>query len=180
MRYAPLVQRIGGHGAAAWDTHIEARRRQEAGEDIIFLTVGDPDQDPPGSVIEATVAALRAGRTGYSAIIGYPALRGAIAAPRTRSCCRTGRSRCGCRTATRRCASCSTSVTRCTTTPCATTARCGAARRSPPRERRPRPSSTARRRATSRSTGGQPRSVGSSTTRTSSDARRSACSVRRL
>ncbi|MGE0258108.1 MAG: pyridoxal phosphate-dependent aminotransferase [Alphaproteobacteria bacterium] len=91
MRYAPLVQRIAGHGAAAWDTHIEARRRQEAGEDIIFLTVGDPDQDPPGSVIEATVAALRAGRTGYSAIIGYPALRGAIAARVAR---RTGRS-CG-------------------------------------------------------------------------------------
>ena len=59
MRYSPLVQRIAGRGAAAWDTHIEARRRQEEGEDIIFLTVGDPDQDPPASVIEATVAALR-------------------------------------------------------------------------------------------------------------------------
>ena len=47
MRYSPLVQRIAGRGAAAWDTHIEARRRQEEGEDIIFLTVGDPDQDPP-------------------------------------------------------------------------------------------------------------------------------------
>jgi arginine:pyruvate transaminase len=80
VRYAPFVKRIAGHGAAAWDTHIEARRRQAAGDDIIFLTVGDPDQDPPASVIEATVAALRAGRTGYSAIVGYPALREAIAA----------------------------------------------------------------------------------------------------
>src|SRR3954447_3023129 len=80
MRYSPLVQRIAGRGAAAWDTHTEARRRQEAGEDIIFLTVGDPDQDPPASVIEAAVAALRRGRTGYSAIVGYPALRQAIAA----------------------------------------------------------------------------------------------------
>src|SRR4051794_11247931 len=80
MRYSPLVQRIAGRGAAAWDTHIEARRRQEEGEDIIFLTVGDPDQDPPASVIEATVASLRRGRTGYSGIVGFPALRSAIAA----------------------------------------------------------------------------------------------------
>jgi arginine:pyruvate transaminase len=79
MRYSPLVQRIAGRGAAAWDTHIEARRRQEEGEDIIFLTVGDPDQDPPAPVIEAAVAALRRGRTGYSAIVGFPALRQAIA-----------------------------------------------------------------------------------------------------
>ena len=80
MRYSPLVQRITGRGAAAWDTHIEARRRQEEGEDIIFLTVGDPDQDPPAQVVEATMAALRRGRTGYSAIVGFPALRQAIAA----------------------------------------------------------------------------------------------------
>src|SRR5207253_3523887 len=58
MRYAPLVDRVAGRGAAAWSIHIEARRRQEAGEDIIFLTVGDPDQAPPEAVIEATVAAL--------------------------------------------------------------------------------------------------------------------------
>jgi arginine:pyruvate transaminase len=80
MRYAPLVERIAGRGAAAWDTHMVARQRQEAGEDIIFLTVGDPDQAPPAAVIAATVAALHRGRTGYSAITGFPALRAAIAA----------------------------------------------------------------------------------------------------
>ncbi|MFI4948659.1 MAG: pyridoxal phosphate-dependent aminotransferase [Alphaproteobacteria bacterium] len=80
MRYSPLVERIAGHGAGAWAVHIEARRRQEAGEDIIFLTVGDPDQDPPAAVIEATVASLCAHRTGYAPILGYPAVRRAIAA----------------------------------------------------------------------------------------------------
>lgn len=80
MRFAPLVERVAGRGAGAWAAHIEARRRQEAGEDIIFLTVGDPDQDPPAVVIDATVAALHRGRTGYAAIVGYPALRSAIAA----------------------------------------------------------------------------------------------------
>jgi arginine:pyruvate transaminase len=80
MRYSPLVERIAGSGRGTWNIHAEAVRRRNAGEDIIFLTVGDPDQDPPEAVIEATVAALRAHRTGYSATIGYPAVREAIAA----------------------------------------------------------------------------------------------------
>jgi arginine:pyruvate transaminase len=80
MRYAPLVERIAGSGAGAWDVHFEALQRLEAGEDVILLTVGDPDQHPPEAVIEATVAALRRHRTGYAPIIGYPALREAIAA----------------------------------------------------------------------------------------------------
>src|SRR6266567_548347 len=80
MRYSPVVERIAGSGTGAWAIHAEAARRRDAGEDIIFLTVGDPDQDPPAAVIEATVAALRSHRTGYSATIGYPAVRQAIAA----------------------------------------------------------------------------------------------------
>ena len=59
MRFSPRVDRLSGSGSDAWSVHIEARRRREAGEDIIFLTVGDPDQEPPEVVIEATVAALR-------------------------------------------------------------------------------------------------------------------------
>jgi len=80
MRFSPRVDRLAGHGADAWSVHIEARRRQQAGEDIIFLTVGDPDQEPPEAVIEATVTALRQHRTGYAAIVGFPTLREAIAA----------------------------------------------------------------------------------------------------
>jgi arginine:pyruvate transaminase len=80
MRYSPLVERIAGRGAGAWTIHAEAARRRDAGEDIIFLTVGDPDQAPPEAVIEATVAALRRQRTGYAPTIGYPAVREAVAA----------------------------------------------------------------------------------------------------
>ena len=89
MRYAPIVERIAGRGAGAWNVHMEAARRREAGEDIIFLTVGDPDQDPPEAVLEATVASLRRRRTGYAPIVGYPAVRRAIAARVAR---RTGQS----------------------------------------------------------------------------------------
>src|SRR5271170_1634922 len=91
MRFSPLVERIAGSGTGAWTVHIEARRRQEAGEDIIFLTVGNPDQEPPALVIEATVAALRSHRTGYAPTVGYPAVRQAIAARvarRTGQACR--------------------------------------------------------------------------------------------
>jgi arginine:pyruvate transaminase len=59
---------------------MEAARRREAGHDVIVLTIGDPDQAPPEPVIDATVDALRRCRTGYSAMVGYPRVREAIAA----------------------------------------------------------------------------------------------------
>jgi arginine:pyruvate transaminase len=67
---------------------MEAARRREAGHDVIVLTIGDPDQAPPEPVIDATIDALRRHRTGYSAMIGYPRVREAIA---TRVQRRTGR-----------------------------------------------------------------------------------------
>jgi arginine:pyruvate transaminase len=88
MRFSPLVDRISGRGAGAWRIHMEAARRRDAGEDVIFLTVGDPDQRPPEPVIEATIDALRRHRTGYSATVGFPRVREAIAARVQR---RTGR-----------------------------------------------------------------------------------------
>ena len=88
MRFSPLVDRICGKGAEAWSIHQEAMRRRDAGHDVIFLTVGDPDQPAPEPVIEATVQSLRRNRTGYTPIIGYPHVREAIAARMQR---RTGR-----------------------------------------------------------------------------------------
>ncbi len=80
MRFSPMVDRIAARGADAWSIHMEAARLRDQGQDVIFLTVGDPDQAPPQSVIDATVDALRRHRTGYSSIIGYPRVREAIAA----------------------------------------------------------------------------------------------------
>jgi arginine:pyruvate transaminase len=88
VRFSPLVDRIAGRGAGAWSIHMEAARLRDQGQDVIFLTVGDPDQAPPEPVIDATVDALRRHRTGYSSIIGFPKAREAIAARFQR---RTGR-----------------------------------------------------------------------------------------
>jgi arginine:pyruvate transaminase len=80
MRFAPLVSRVAGRGAGAWRVHFDAVQLRDAGRDVILLTVGDPDQPPPAAMIEATVDSLRRHRTGYSAIVGLPELRAAIAA----------------------------------------------------------------------------------------------------
>jgi arginine:pyruvate transaminase len=88
VRFSPLVDRIAGEAAGAWRVHQEGVRRREVGHDVIFLTVGDPDQRAPAAVTEATIDALRRHRTGYSPIIGYPQVRAAVAARVER---RTGR-----------------------------------------------------------------------------------------
>jgi aspartate/methionine/tyrosine aminotransferase len=78
-RFASRVDRLGGERAAAWDIHAAAVAAQERGEDVILLSVGDPDFASPEPIVEAAVAALRSGDTHYSEILGRPALREAIA-----------------------------------------------------------------------------------------------------
>jgi arginine:pyruvate transaminase len=70
MRFSPLTERIAGRGVGTWETHIQARRLIESGVDVILLTVGNPDQAPADKMIDATIAALRAGRTLYAPTIG--------------------------------------------------------------------------------------------------------------
>jgi arginine:pyruvate transaminase len=79
MRFSALVERIGGEGADAWHTHYEAVAARDSGRDIIILSVGDPDLDTPGPVIERAIAQLRAGDTHYVAAAGRAGVRAAIA-----------------------------------------------------------------------------------------------------
>ena len=83
MRYSSLVDRIGGEGANTWLTHYQAVAALERGEDVIILSVGDPDIDTPQPVLERAIAQLRAGDTHYVAAAGRPALRQAIARAHT-------------------------------------------------------------------------------------------------
>jgi arginine:pyruvate transaminase len=79
MRFSPLVDRIAGEGSAAWDLHYRAAREKRAGRDVIILSVGDPDFDTPPAITDATIAAMRAGDTHYSELLGVEPLRTAIA-----------------------------------------------------------------------------------------------------
>jgi aspartate/methionine/tyrosine aminotransferase len=80
MQYSPLVKRIAGDGADAWVVHYAARTAQERGEDVILLSVGDPDLDTPAPVLERAIERLRAGDTHYTPATGRQHLREAIAA----------------------------------------------------------------------------------------------------
>ncbi|MGO9624769.1 MAG: pyridoxal phosphate-dependent aminotransferase [Steroidobacteraceae bacterium] len=80
MEYSALVKRIAGEGSDAWQTHYEARLALERGEDVILLSVGDPDLDTPAPVVARAIECMRAGDTHYTALPGRNALREAIAA----------------------------------------------------------------------------------------------------
>ncbi len=79
MKYSSLVDRIAGDGADAWEIHYAARAAQDSGEDVIILSVGDPDIDTPQPVIERAIEALRGGDTHYTPVPGRDQLRMAIA-----------------------------------------------------------------------------------------------------
>ncbi len=86
MRYSGLVQRISGDGADAWRVHAQARDALERGEDVILLSVGDPDLDTPAVVVDRAVETLRAGDTHYTPATGREPLRAAIAAQHRARC----------------------------------------------------------------------------------------------
>jgi arginine:pyruvate transaminase len=79
MKFSSLVDRITGDGADAWEIHYAARAAQDRGEDVIILSVGDPDIDTPPPVLERAIEALRAGDTHYTPVAGRDQLREAIA-----------------------------------------------------------------------------------------------------
>ncbi|MGF6590009.1 pyridoxal phosphate-dependent aminotransferase [Pseudomonas sp. 2835] len=79
MRFSALTQRIAGDGAAAWDIHYRALELLEKGQDVLLLSVGDPDFDTPAPIVEAAIDSLHNGHTHYSDVRGKLALRQAIA-----------------------------------------------------------------------------------------------------
>ena len=84
---SPFVDRIAGRGAAAWALHVEAMAAKRRGEDVIVMSVGDPDFATPPAIVEAAITALRAGDTHYTPVVGRPTLRAAVA---QRHAARTG------------------------------------------------------------------------------------------
>lgn len=79
MKFSALTGRIGGTGADAWLTHYQAVEARSRGEDVIILSVGDPDIDTPAPVLERAIEQLRRGDTHYVPAAGRMELRRAIA-----------------------------------------------------------------------------------------------------
>src|SRR2546423_15000946 len=61
------------------DVLSRAHALEAAGRRVIQMEIGEPDFTAPGPVVEAGMRALRDGQTAYTATLGLPALREAIA-----------------------------------------------------------------------------------------------------
>ncbi|SEK42169.1 L-aspartate aminotransferase apoenzyme [Colwellia chukchiensis] len=79
MRYSDFTKRIGGDSVDAWQVLYKGLERQQAGEDVIVLALGDPDFDTPQPIIDATFNSLNNGDTHYGDVSGDIELRDIIA-----------------------------------------------------------------------------------------------------
>jgi len=61
------------------DVLARAQALEAAGRRVLHMEIGEPDFTAPDAVVEAGVRALRGGLTAYTATLGLPALREAIA-----------------------------------------------------------------------------------------------------
>ncbi|PTB17292.1 arginine--pyruvate aminotransferase AruH [Trinickia symbiotica] len=80
MKYADLVNRLQGDRTSAWDIHRAATHAAARGEDVIVLSVGDPEFPTPAPIVERAISALHEGDTHYTHVAGRDNLREAIAA----------------------------------------------------------------------------------------------------
>jgi arginine:pyruvate transaminase len=72
MRYASITDRLAHLGSGRWALHLAARRMKAAGEEIIELTIGEPDLAPAKALLDEAARAMYAGRTRYSNGRGEP------------------------------------------------------------------------------------------------------------
>jgi arginine:pyruvate transaminase len=79
MKFSSLTDRVKGSAADVWDSHYLAMQAKKRGEDVIVLSVGDPDFSTPEPIVDAAIAALRAGDTHYTGVVGIDEFRHSIA-----------------------------------------------------------------------------------------------------
>jgi arginine:pyruvate transaminase len=84
-RFSQQTLRLAAQDGGAWETHERAKELEREGEDVILLSVGDPDFRTPEPIIDNAVSHLRVGRTHYSPALGEIKLRRAVADLETRT-----------------------------------------------------------------------------------------------
>lgn len=89
MRYASITGRLAGLGSEKWAVHIEGRRRAALGQEMIFLSIGEPDAAPPVAILDEAERQMRAGRLRYAEGRGEANARRALARLYTRQTGRT-------------------------------------------------------------------------------------------
>jgi len=77
MKLSERLARLGTE--TAFEVLVRARTLEAKGRSVIHLEIGEPDFDTPAHVVEAGIAALKAGATHYGPAAGLPELRQAVA-----------------------------------------------------------------------------------------------------
>ncbi len=85
IRYSQLVERLDSGSGEAWLVHERAMQMKQRGEDIVILSIGDPDFRTPDPIIDNAVSHMRVGRTHYSPALGELNFRRAVADYETRT-----------------------------------------------------------------------------------------------
>ncbi|TQV78210.1 pyridoxal phosphate-dependent aminotransferase [Exilibacterium tricleocarpae] len=79
------AKRLHLDSASAWQVHERAQALKQQGEDVVLLSIGDPDFRTPEPIIDNAVSHMRVGRTHYSPALGELNLRRAVADQETRT-----------------------------------------------------------------------------------------------
>ena len=79
MKYADTIERLDALGGDKWAVYKMAKQMVQDGKDVIELAIGEPDVPTPDYLIDATIEALRSGRTDYASSAGEDNLRQALA-----------------------------------------------------------------------------------------------------
>ncbi|WP_422051027.1 pyridoxal phosphate-dependent aminotransferase [Shimia sp.] len=77
--FSDLVTRLAALEGDQWELQLRARRMNEAGGNIIELTIGEPDVPTPHELVDACFRAIAEGRTRYSPAEGELTLRQTLA-----------------------------------------------------------------------------------------------------
>jgi arginine:pyruvate transaminase len=83
--FSRLVGRLNSSSGEAWRVHEQAMQMKQRGEDVVILSIGDPDFRTPDPIIDNAVSHMRVGRTHYSPALGELNLRRAVADYETRT-----------------------------------------------------------------------------------------------
>ncbi len=66
MRFGKIAERVQGLGADKWAVHLEGKQRAACGEDLIFLSIGEPDAAPAQTILDVAAKQMNSGRLRYS------------------------------------------------------------------------------------------------------------------
>ena len=77
--FSKLAKRLDSDTEQYWHVHEQALTMKQQGQDVVMLSIGDPDFRTPEPIIDNAVSHMRVGRTHYSPSLGELNLRRAVA-----------------------------------------------------------------------------------------------------